>query len=76
MKYLYAMMLCVPLLQADFVELRDGRRFEGTILAERSDGIEIQIGQNDAGTIKRVLHIHASEVKSYAADAAGRQAQV
>lgn len=52
--------------QADFVELRDGRRLEGRILEERPDAIHIEVGSNPEGTIRQVLFIHASEVRSWA----------
>ncbi len=59
-------------LSADIVELRDGSRLEGRILAEKEDGLELEIGRNEAGTIRRVLLIHRSEIRSYAADQQGR----
>jgi len=59
-------------LLADVVELQDGTRIEGTILAENPDSIEIQVGSNEAGTIRRVLIIDASEIRTWMADAARR----
>lgn len=57
---------------ADIVELQDGTRIEGTILAENPDSIEIQVGANETGTIRRVLIIDSSEIRTWMADAAGR----
>jgi hypothetical protein len=62
-----SLLLTVPLF-ADKVELRDGTLFEGTILTENPDSIEIEIGRNDRGTIRRVLIIHASEIKTWESD--------
>lgn len=59
-------------LPADVVELLDGTRIEGTILAEHADRIEIQVGTNETGTIRRVLIIDGSEIRTWMADAAGR----
>ncbi len=67
--------LCLALLgllRADVVELKDGTRIEGIILSETQNSLEIQIGSNPAGTIRRVLVIDASEIKSWLADAGGR----
>jgi hypothetical protein len=58
--------------RADVVELKDGTRIEGIILNETQKSLEIQIGANPAGTIRRVLVIDASEIKSWLADAEGR----
>lgn len=62
-----SLMLC-----ADVIELKDGTRIEGLILAENQDSLEIEIGKNDAGTIRRVLIIHSSEIASWVADQQGR----
>lgn len=59
-------------LWADVVELRDGTRIDGVILSENETSLEIQIGANPAGTIRRVLIIDASEIKTWAADAERR----
>jgi cell division protein FtsL len=64
----WTLVACLGLLQADYIELRDGRRIDGRILAENPDGLEIEIGANEAGTIRRVLIIHASEIATWAAD--------
>jgi|GEM_PF-1051933 len=62
---------CVPLilfplaLRADMVELRDGKRVHGTILNEAVDHIEIQVGANPEGTIRRVLVIDFTEIKTW-----------
>jgi predicted nucleic acid-binding Zn-ribbon protein len=64
--------LVLSWVRADVVELRDGSRIEGRILNEKEDGLELEIGSNPAGTIRRVLIIHSSEIKSYSADAEGR----
>ena len=58
--------------RADYIQLKDGNRIEGRILAENEDGLEIQVGANEAGTIRRVLIIHSSEISTWAADAEGR----
>ncbi|MDF3127891.1 hypothetical protein P0Y35_01650 [Kiritimatiellaeota bacterium B1221] len=57
---------------ADFVELKNGERIEGVILSENDDSIEIEVGKNDNGTIRRVLIIHSSEISSWVADQDGR----
>jgi hypothetical protein len=67
-----AVCLACPILRADVVELKDGTRIEGLILSETASSLEIQIGANPAGTIRRVLQIDASEIRSYVADAEGR----
>ena len=64
--------MCGVLLNADMVELQDGTRYEGKILAENPDSIEIEVGSNDKGTIRRVLIIDASEIRTWMADEAGR----
>lgn len=53
---------------ADKVELRDGTVIEGLILAENPDSIDIEIGSNERGTIRRILRIHASEISSWSSD--------
>jgi hypothetical protein len=58
--------------QADIVELQDGTRVTGVILAENEDSIEIEIGTNERGTIRRVLIIDASEIRTWRADHSGR----
>lgn len=58
-------------LRADYIQLKDGSRIEGRILAENEDGLEIQVGANEAGTIRRVLIIHSSEISTWASDAEG-----
>jgi len=60
---------------ADYVELKNGTRIDGRILAENDDGLEIEVGANEAGTIRRVLIIHSSEIATWAADAEGRIAR-
>lgn len=57
---------------ADVIDLKDGTRIEGRILSENEDSLEIEIGQNETGTIRRVLIIHSSEVSSWVADGEGR----
>jgi hypothetical protein len=69
------MTLGVVALHADVVELQDGTRIEGTILAENPDSIEIEIGANERGTIRRVLIIDASEIRTWMADKANRSTQ-
>lgn len=59
-------------LNADVIELKNGTRIDGLILAENEDSLEIEIGKNDTGTIRRVLIIHSSEIASWAADQEGR----
>ncbi len=59
-------------LRADYVELKSGTRIEGRILAENADGLEIEVGANEAGTIRRVLIIHSSEISTWAADSRKR----
>ncbi|WFB35135.1 hypothetical protein P3T73_13295 [Kiritimatiellota bacterium B12222] len=71
-KYILAGVLCSPWLFADVIDLKDGTRVEGLILAENDDSLEIEVGQNESGTIRRVLIIHSSEVKSWMADKEGR----
>lgn len=53
---------------ADTVQLRDGTGIEGTILVENPDSIDIEIGSNERGTIRRILRIHASEISSWSSD--------
>lgn len=62
-------------LRADYVELKNGTRIEGRILAENEDSLEIEVGANEAGTIRRVLIIHSSEIGTWAADAEARVAR-
>jgi len=50
---------------ADVVELRDGRRLQGTLVRENSEGLEIEVGRNEAGTIRQILAIDASEIRSW-----------
>ncbi len=57
---------------ADLVELKNGDRIEGVILSENDDSIEIEVGKNDKGTIRKVLIIHSSEISSWMADQDGR----
>lgn len=57
---------------ADVIELKDGSRIEGIILSEHENSLEIEVGQNDRGTIRRVLIIHSSEISSWVADKEGR----
>jgi len=59
-------MSCV--VRADYVQLKNGTRIEGRILAENADGLEIEVGANETGTIRRVLIIHSSEISTWAAD--------
>ena len=74
--------ICLPILVAlsqasllaDVVELVDGTRIEGTILAENADSIEIEIGTNAAGTIRRVLIIDAREIRTWMANKEGPRA--
>jgi hypothetical protein len=63
---------CLPPVMADIVELKNGTRIEGLILADNDESIEIQVGQNETGTIRRVLIIHSSEISTWAADKEGR----
>lgn len=60
--------------RADYVELKDGRRVQGVILRETNSHIEIRISQNEAGTIRQILSIDLSEIKSWAADEGKRVA--
>lgn len=60
--------------RGDFIELRDGRRLEGVILEEKPDALTIEVGRNPEGTIRQLLIIHASEIRSWAADPARRAA--
>jgi len=69
---LFVATLVVSVSVADVVELRDGKRIEGLILAENEDSIEIEVGKNETGTIRQVLIIHASEISSWVADQEGR----
>jgi hypothetical protein len=59
-------------LSADVIALKNGTRIDGKILAENEDSLEIEIGKNETGTIRRVLIIHSSEIASWAADQEGR----
>lgn len=61
--------------QADYIQLKNGTRVDGRILAENEDGLEIEVGANEAGTIRRVLIIHSSEIATWAADQEGRIAK-
>lgn len=64
--------LGVTLLQADVIELKDGTRIDGRILAENEDSLEIEVRKNETGTIRYVMIIHSSEVSSWVADQEGR----
>lgn len=70
-KLLICGLLAVGTTRADRVELKDGTRVEGRILAENPDSIEIQVGTNEAGTIRRILVIHASEISTWVSDKEG-----
>lgn len=59
-------------ISADMVELLDGTRIEGKILAENENSIEIEIGTNAKGTIRRVLIIDSTEIRTWMADREGR----
>lgn len=59
----------------DFVQLRDGRRIEGVILEERPDAILLQTQRNEAGTIRQVLIISASEISTWSGPSAAETAE-
>ncbi len=50
---------------SDYVQLRDGRRIEGNIVEERPDAIHIETQRNEAGTIRQVLMISATEISTW-----------
>ncbi|MCC5849487.1 MAG: hypothetical protein JJU29_15500 [Verrucomicrobia bacterium] len=50
---------------ADYVELRDGRRLEGTILQETPEEIHIQVASNPDGTIRQIFVVHAREIRTW-----------
>lgn len=54
---------------ADYVQLRDGRRIEGRIVEERADAIHIETQRNEAGTIRQILVIDATEISAWNSDA-------
>jgi hypothetical protein len=56
-------------LRADFVQLRDGRRIEGRIVEERPDAIHIETQRNEAGTIRQILIISATEISTWSSSA-------
>lgn len=53
---------------ADYVQLRDGRRIEGRIVEERPDAIHIETQRNEAGTIRQIVIIAASEISTWSSD--------
>ena len=63
------LLLLLPRLSpgADFVQLRDGRRIEGRIVEERPDAIHIETQRNEAGTIRQILIISATEISTWSA---------
>ncbi len=71
-KYLTLILAGLSLLNADYIDLRDGRRLEGLILEEKPEALTIEVGRNPEGTIRQVLIVHASEIRSWAADEARR----
>jgi len=71
-KYTTLILCCLSFGKADYIELRDGRRLEGIILEEKPEALTIEVGRNPEGTIRQVLIVHASEIRSWAADEARR----
>ncbi len=66
MRLIYFTLICwLGTLGADYIELRDGRRLEGTILQETPEEIHIEVARNPEGTIRQIFVVHAREIRTW-----------